>query len=77
MPRDVQALAAAISTRTLPGLVDRHGNPRLGRVVTTVGHAGDDFERARRMVAKGMPHTELTDVYGVSRAPHMNGDVRE
>jgi hypothetical protein len=23
------------------------------------------------MVAKGMPHAEFTDAYGVSRAPHL------
>ena len=74
VPRDVRALADAIDARALPGLLDRRGRPREAYADVRVGHAGDEFERARRMLARGMPHTELTDAYGVSRAPVLAAD---
>ncbi len=65
VPRDIRALAQAISVRRLGSGTNLHADTRIG----PSGH--DDFSRSRTMLAKGIPFAELTYNNGESRAPKM------
>jgi len=51
-----------------------HGQPSVYGVASVRnGWAGDDYEAARRLLARGIRQGELTDKWGNSSAPVLNG----